>query len=57
MEVKMELAYINITLWYYVKIKMKFVQKKMRAVQIAHSPIDILVKKGNNMGLRFVPLV
>lgn len=59
MEVKMEPTYINITLWYYVKIKMKFVQKKMRAVKIVHSPIDmdIWVKRGNNMGLVCVALV
>ena len=59
MEVKMELTYINITLWHYVKIKMKFVQKKMRAVKIVHNPIDmdIWVKRGNNMGLVCVALV
>ncbi len=55
----MELIYTNITLWYYVKIKMKFVQKKMRAVKIVHNPIDmdIWVKRGNNMGLVCVALV
>ena len=59
MEVKMELIYIDITLWHCVKIKMKFVQKKMRAVKIVHNPIDmdIWVKRGNNMGLFCVALV